>query len=580
MRFALALLLLSLVCTCGRAQNVEGFFSSISERLASKDYLRMQGNAGATFGYNYFNDDGSGARRRVQPFNWRLNAGLTFDILGIKAPFNAAFSNRNSLYNLPSYSFYGISPSYKWITLHAGDRSISFSPYSLSGVNFRGGGIELRPGKFYLAAMRGRLRRARLQDAGSIQDIEGAYRRIGSGLKLGFDNQKGSSLTTSIFSSADELTIDPNQLDTSLLARPERNMVLTVSASHELSEFLSVQGEWGRSVLTRDDRSPLLNDPSGQVTLFGLFDPKTTTTAANAFKTRITLSPKFGKLNLQYERVAPEYRTHGALFFQNDLENFTGGISAPLFDNKLMLSANLGLQRNDLDNSSASNNNRFIGSLNLSYTVSDRINTSFGFSNFTTTNRYKAIAVNNLLVDSIVLAQTQQSFDGSASVLLDAKGENALVFSGSYQRAALIRDDVLDTDQVSRFAMLLVSYARQVEGAKGSFSGSLLFHRNATVDLTISTIGPNVGYNRKIFTDKGNLSFQAGYQLALTSFGANFPGIEDATTGVFQSSLGSSYKLGKKQTFNLSVTFVNSGGTEARPGFTDLQINGGWGIGF
>ncbi|MEL7161573.1 MAG: hypothetical protein AAFN92_12515, partial [Bacteroidota bacterium] len=558
----------------GHTQEVEGFFSDISQRLSAREYLKVSGMAGANAGYNYFDDGGSGAGRRTQPFNWNLNAGLTFDLLGIKAPFNAAFSNRNTLYNLPSYSFYGISPSYKWITLHAGDRSLNFSPYSLSGVNFRGGGIELRPGKFYLAAMSGRLRRARIQDAGSIQDIESALRRNGRGIKLGYDNQQGASVTASLFSSGDELEIDPAALDSTLDVRPERNMVLALNGSLPISKFLKLEGEWARSVLTRDDRAPELADASGPVTLFGLFIPKTTTTAANAFKTRLTLSPKFGQLNVQYERVAPEYRTHGSLFFQNDAENFTAGLTAPLFEGKLNLSTNLGLQRNDLDNTSATKNNRFIGSLNLNYALSPRINTSLGLSNFNTTNRFKAITPGNLLADSIVLAQTQQSVDLTTSFLLDQKGENTLLLTGNFQRAALLRDEVVDDGQTSRFTLFMASYARRVEGAKGGFTASLLMNRNASADLTITTFGPTLGYNREVFGEKGRLNFSAGYQLALTNFGPTFPGIENSSSGVLQSSLGGSYELGEKQTFNLSVTFVNSGGSEARPGFSDLQLRG------
>ncbi|MEO0732935.1 MAG: hypothetical protein AAFZ52_08875, partial [Bacteroidota bacterium] len=548
MRTLLTILFSFLLFSGGKAQDVEGFFSDISQRLANRDYFKLSGTAGANVGYNYFDDGGSGARRRSQPFNWNLNAGLTLDVLGIKAPFSAAFSNRNTLYNLPAYSFYGISPTYKWITLHAGDRSLSFSPYSLSGVNFRGGGLELRPGKFYLGLMSGRLRRARIQDAGSIQDIESALRRNGRGIKIGYDNQQGASLTASLFSSGDELEIDPTALDSTLDVRPEKNMVLALSGSLPVSKLLKLEGEWARSVLTRDDRAPDLADASGPVTLFGLFDPKTTTTAANAFKTRLTFSPKFGQLNVQYERIAPEYRTHGSLFFQNDAENFTAGLTAPLFEGKLSLSTNFGLQRNDLDNASATSNNRFIGALNLNYALSPRINTSLGLSNFNTTNRFKAITPGNLLADSIVLAQTQQSLDLTTSFLLDAKGENTLLLTGNYQRAALLRDEVVDDAQTSRFALFMASYARQVEGAKGGFTASMLLNRNATADLTITTVGPTLGYNRQVFGEKGNVNFTAGYQLALTSFGPAFPGVEDSSSGVLQSSLGGNYKLGEKQT--------------------------------
>ncbi|OAV43835.1 hypothetical protein [Lewinella sp. 4G2] len=559
-------------------QDVEGFFGDIRKRIQNKEYFKISGSASARAGLNFFDDRGSGAPQRNQNSNYGFNAGLNLDFLGIKAPFTAAFSNGNALYNLPSYGFAGLSPSYKWITLHAGDRSMNFSPYSLSGVNFRGGGFELKPGKFEISGMMGKLRRARIEDAGSIQDIETAYRRVGQGLKVGFNNE-GTKVSASLFASSDRLTLDEEDLDPQLNASPERNMVLTLSGEQKISKLLKVSGEWARSVLTRDENALDLDDPTGQTRLFGLFDPNATTTAADAYNVAVTLSPSFGDLNLRYERVEPEYSTHGSLFFQNDLENITTGITAPLFDNKVTLTANVGLQRNDLDNSAAANNRRFIGSLNANYTASDRLNLNASFSNFTTTNRHKAIAVNNLLVDSVVIAQTQQSVDLTASYLLDALGENVLIASGSYQRAALIRDEEVDQDQLSNFSMLMLSYARQKQEARGSLTGTLLFHRNATPDLNITTVGPNVGYNLQVLGEDGSVGINAGYQIAFTTF-LDQPGLESSSDGVLQSGLNFSYQITEKQTVNAMASFINAGGSEARPGYSDVQLGINYGFSF
>ena len=572
----IAAILLGIATLSLQAQDVEGFFGDISKRIKNKEFFKISGNAGARAGYNFFSDRGSGALQRNTDVNYGLSAGLNIDFLGIKAPFTAAYSNRNTLYNLPSYAFAGLSPSYKWITLHGGDRSMQFSPYSLAGVNFRGGGIELEPGKFYFGAMRGRLRRARIEDAGSIQDIETAYRRIGNGVKLGYNGGK-TQVYTSLFSSSDELTISPNDLDTLLDARPERNLVLTLSGAQQISSLLKVEGEWARSVLTRDDRAPEVVDPSGPTRLFGLFNPKTTTTAASAYNVNVSFSPKFGTVNLRYERVEPEYRTHGTLFFQNDLENITTGVNAPLFEGKLNLAANVGLQRNDLDNSSAATNRRFIGSINANYTVNDRLNFGLSLSNFTTTDRFKAIA-RNLVVDSIVIAQTQQSADLTGSYMLDALGENVLVFSTSYQRAALIQDDEIQDDQLTRFGMLMLSYARQPQGGNGSFNAGLLAHRNVTPVLTIMTVGPNVGYNRTLFEEKGSVGINASYQIALTDFDDG--SLEDTSDGVLQSGANAGYQITETQSVNFSASYIFAGGSAARPGYNDLQLGLSYGLSF
>ncbi|WP_169435084.1 hypothetical protein [Neolewinella persica] len=572
MRFSL-LLILGLTCVSAvYGQDVEGFFTGISNRLAERDYLRVSGRLGVRAGLNTFNSPG-GASRLSNPFNYGFTAGLNLDLLGINAPFMAAFANRNTTYNLPSYSFYGLSPTYKWITLHGGDRSMTFSPYSLSGVNFRGAGVELRPGKFYLGAMTGKLRRASIRDIGSIQNLETAYRRQGKGIKIGFDSQSGTELSTSLFSSVDAENERNIENDTTSLVRPERNLVLTLSGKHKLSNFLSFSAEIARSVLSRDDTAPLLPNATGRLRMFGLFTPKLTTSAASAYKFDIGLSPKFGRINLAYERVDPEYRTHGSLFFQNDFENFTGSISLPLFDKKVNLRTNMGVQRNDLDGQKASNLSRFIGAVSAAWNISDRVSTNLNLSNFNSTSRYKALTRQPQILDSIVLAQTQLSVSAGTSFLLDKAASKILMVSGSWQRAALIRNDQVDTSSTSQFSMLLVSYNFQPEGGKSTFGGSLIFNRNVTSLFGLTTLGPSLNYSRKILDERGNLTSGLSYSTVWS----------DAATsggGVLQFRIGGGFAISKQQSVNLSSTLVNVASGGGQQGYSDLQLSVNYGYTF
>ncbi|MEO0733058.1 MAG: hypothetical protein AAFZ52_09495, partial [Bacteroidota bacterium] len=98
---------------------------------------------GLRLGANFY--EASGIDPRRDAFQWNARASLTLGFVGLSAPFSFAFSDENQNFNLPSYTFAGISPTYKWITAHAGDRSLSFSHYTLDGITFRGGGLELNP---------------------------------------------------------------------------------------------------------------------------------------------------------------------------------------------------------------------------------------------------------------------------------------------------------------------------------------------------------------------------------------------------------------------------------------------------
>ncbi|MEL6668885.1 MAG: hypothetical protein AAFP08_07935, partial [Bacteroidota bacterium] len=289
-------------------QDVEGFWSGINERVKSGEYFKLSGNLQAGLRYNSIN----GIDARLAPFQANLNAGLLIDILGIKGPFAAAFSSQNTTYQLPAYAFYGFSPSYQWIKFHFGDRSLNFSPFSLNGLNFRGVGLELNPGNFYVGIMRGRLRRERLADAGAIQNLDPIYRRMGSGIKLGFDNGT-DMIALNLFHARD----DASSLDLpdSATVRPQENLVLEVEGKKQLSDFIGIEFNLAHSALTRDTDAPTLADVGSGFngSIFGLFKARSSSSYNQAYGIGLRLSPKFGQLKLDYERIGAGFQSLGTL---------------------------------------------------------------------------------------------------------------------------------------------------------------------------------------------------------------------------------------------------------------------------
>jgi hypothetical protein len=85
---------------------------------------------------------------------------------------------------------------------------MTFSNYTLSGHVFLGGGVELTPGKWRIAAMYGRLKKAvSVGELDSLQYDNIAYKRMGYGLKVGYDDN-GNSISANIFTAKD----DPNSV--------------------------------------------------------------------------------------------------------------------------------------------------------------------------------------------------------------------------------------------------------------------------------------------------------------------------------------------------------------------------------
>ena len=82
-----------------------------------------------------------------------------------------------------------------------------------------------------------------------------------------------------------------------------------------------------------------------------------------------------------------------ALNTNNDLENITVNASQTIFDNKVTIAVNAGLQRDDLDNIKSSQLKRIVSAVNLGYNASDKLNFTGGYSNFQSYTNIKLITL-------------------------------------------------------------------------------------------------------------------------------------------------------------------------------------------
>ena len=88
--------------------------------------------------------------RQVPTFSYYISGSLNTTIFGVVCvPINFAYTN-NKLSSTITYPFNRISltPSYKWVKLHIGYSQMTFSPYTMAGHDFLGGGVELTPANF------------------------------------------------------------------------------------------------------------------------------------------------------------------------------------------------------------------------------------------------------------------------------------------------------------------------------------------------------------------------------------------------------------------------------------------------
>src|SRR5699024_7767800 len=117
------------------------------EKIKDEKPFSLKGGIGG--GTTFFSSNEP--HRTRDPFTWNIHGNLVPTVYGISLPLSFSVSQFSESYSSP-FTQFGISPSYKWIKLHLGYRSIQFNPFVFDGQNFLGAGIELNPNAFYLAA--------------------------------------------------------------------------------------------------------------------------------------------------------------------------------------------------------------------------------------------------------------------------------------------------------------------------------------------------------------------------------------------------------------------------------------------
>ncbi|QFZ54944.1 hypothetical protein FEZ18_09100 [Oceanihabitans sp. IOP_32] len=355
-------------CTYCFSQNIN------FDQLDKEKWFRYNGGISA----NSVFYDGTANR---QDLTYVVTGNLNFNIAGLyNIPLSFTYSNQD--FNFPSpFNFNRLSlhPSYKWVTAHIGDVSMTFSPYTLSGHQFTGAGVELNPeGKFQISAMYGRLLRATEYDATAQGGIT-AYKRMGYGVKTAYDFEF-MKLGVILFKASDDENSIENTFPVELNLSPKDNAVLSFESDFRVFDKANFHIEYAISGVT--ENTLLTEDQSEKGLLAFLLKENASTNYYNALNAAFDYPAGNGSLGVGYERIDPDYKTLGAYFFNNDLENITANATQTLFNSKLNLSVNAGLQRDNLNKEKSTEQKRIVSAVNANLTASEKLNLNASYSNF------------------------------------------------------------------------------------------------------------------------------------------------------------------------------------------------------
>lgn len=449
------------------------------------------------------------------PFAYFLNGSVNLNIYGqVNLPFSFSLTNSGSSYRLPaSPNRLSIHPSYKWATAHIGDVTMAFSPYTLNGHQFTGFGVELAPNGWEFGIMYGRLLKA-VEYSEAQPAFLPNYKRMGYGAKAARIGEK-YQVSLNMFGAKDEISsllVPPDSMGVT----PMQNLTGSVRLLYKPVRFIELSGEYGFSFLSIDQRAP----NQARTGIVGLWGGSNMSTAFyKAFRTNIDYVGETNRFGIGYERIDPNYRTLGAYFFTNDLENITVNAYQSFWQNKMSVSTSIGYEHDNLRNNKASATSRVVGSVSVSGNLSERINTNVSYSNFQTyTNirsNFELINQENQLdqLDTLNFVQLSQSVNMNMNIITkkDATELHNLNVNLSYQDAANKQGGIYHPGSVTEMINAATSYTWSFIESGLSLNGAVNLNNSKILNGNTITWGPTLGVSSRLFKKKVNLSGSMSY---------------------------------------------------------------------
>ena len=489
-----------------------------------------------------------------QDWTYYLNGNLNINIYElVNIPISLNLTNLGADLSYPSMpNRFSFHPTYKWATAHIGDVAMTFSPYTLNGHQFTGGGIELQPGKFKISAMGGRL----LRKVDYSQDNPFAtpnYERMGYGLKADYEGDK-YAIGITYFGAKDKEIPNERLVFDSLGIQPMQNSVLGFNTRLSLVDNLTFLAEYATSILTRDTYAP--KEESGF--LHGLLNRRTSTTTYHAFNARVNYQLLKNTIGIGYERIDPDYKTLGAYYFNNDYENITLNYARPfLKDDKANIAASFGIQHDDLNRDKQEATNRYVASVNLNYTPNEKLQLSANYSTFQSYRNIKSqfdyinetSPYQNL--DTLDFKQLSQNLDGS--VMYNFKKTETqsqrLNLNLSYQTAADKQGGLSIPGNVSRFLNSALGYGISFIPQGININSSVNASYNYGGGMESYTIGPMVGVTAGLLKKTLTTGFSTSYNVNLNE--------GEVQAKVLNLRLNASYRVLKRHSLNASLVWQN-----------------------
>ena len=545
------------VVTWGCCVVQQAYAQSVNiENVLKAKPIAISGGLGASTIFSY------GLPNNEAPLNYFLTGNLNFNILGtVNIPLSFNYSDRKvNLSQGYSFNQLSINPTYKWVTAHIGTNYMNFSPYTLNGHQFVGGGLELSPQNWKIQLMAGRLIRGQYEDTLTTGPT---FKRMGYGAKVEY-NPGTYTAGITIFKAYDDASTIPELKRTfqKQVVNPKDNLVMSLTFGTTLFHKLQLNVEYANSIITKD-QSPL-NESIKIRSLAGIFHKTNATSESfNAFKAKVNynITETNTIVGLGYERVDPNYTTLGGYYFVNDLVNYTFNINQNLLQGKLLLAANVGIQKDDINKTKVNNQSRFVGAINANAQISEGFTMGLNFSNFQSyrflNDTYSKITrVPGQIIDTLNFAMVSRTvgYNMNKVVKKTETKESSVSFNATLIGSQNRRAEVVDASSKANIFNSSLTYSISYLKQRASINASLSYFRNVLAAGTLQGVGPTIGF-QKTFMEKLNTNLN----LSALNINNTMSGIDKPNSLALNMQLMANMRAGRNHNFNFNTGFVNNG---------------------
>jgi hypothetical protein len=552
-KLILILILLCIISNTLQSQNLEGLSNQ-------KPVLLSGGLTARTIFY-----DANGIPNRRQPFSYIFTGSPTISIFNsFTIPLSFTYSEQDRSFRQP-FNQFGMSPYYKWITILAGYRNINYSQFTLAGHTILGAGIELHPGIFRFGFITGRFNRATPVDTSSKSFQPFTYSNHGTAAKIGIG--KGVDFfEVSMLKAKDDINSVHPSVDYIGTVTPGENIVVGINGQIKFLKNFTFALEAATSLYTRNlkNSTPLSDSTNKGITkiLGNFISTNSTTERYNAIQTSLLYHEKIFSAKLQYRRVDPDYKTMGAYFFNNDIENITFAPSLNLLKNKFRFGGSIGFQHDNLLKQKQTTSSRVIGSANLSAELNEHFGIDFSYSNYSNTQLRKTI----LLGNTFRIAQVSENYSFTPRyILASEKFVHSVIFSANYNIFSSV-DKTIDNLSDTKSNNYFLNYQVTVVPRNLTYTFNLNYTDVKSSSYEDGNYGVTLGVNKVLKNSK----LTAGWQ------GSFLKGLHGKSTGlILNQNVTVNYRINKHHSFGTTLSFINnrSQQTVVTPSYSEWQAD-------